>query len=171
VERAEEEVRAAAETWPAATVLVHATPSELLDAAAGADLVHVAAHGSHDAENPLFSAVELSGGLVFGYDLTRLHPAPRHVVLSACDLGLSSARPGAESLGMTAALLHGGTGSVIAGVARVADDIACEVAVAYHRRLSRGSLPSYALAGALSETGADGSGDRLAPLTCFGSGW
>ena len=72
---------------------------------------------------------------------------------------------------MTAALLHGGTGSVVSGVARVADDVACDVAVAYHRRLSAGERPSYALAGALTDTGADGSGDRLAPLTCFGAGW
>ena len=116
-------------------------------------------------------SLELTGGLVFGHDLTRVRPAPRHVVLSACDLGLATTRPGGESLGMTAALLHGGTASVVAGVARVADDIACDVAVAYHRRLSSGERPSYALAGALAETGADGSGEVPAPLTCFGSGW
>lgn len=171
VERADEEVAAAASAWPNADVLTLAEPSQLLSAAARADLVHVAAHGTHDAENPLFSALELSGGLVFGYDLTRVRPAPRHVVLSACDLGLATSRPGSESLGMTAALLHGGTGSVVAGVARVADDVACDVAVAYHQLLSSGERPSYALAGALASTGADGSGDTLAPLSCFGSGW
>ncbi|MFL6100927.1 MAG: CHAT domain-containing protein [Actinomycetales bacterium] len=171
VERADEEVSAAASAWPHADVLTLAEPSALLAAAAAADLVHVAAHGTHDAENPLFSALELAGGLVFGYDLIRVRPAPRHVVLSACDLGLATSRSGSESLGMTAALLHGGTGSVVAGVARVADGVACDVAVAYHKLLSSGERPSYALAGALAATGADGSGDTLAPLTCFGSGW
>jgi CHAT domain-containing protein len=152
-------------------VLGLAEPQALIGAASGASLLHVAAHGAHDNDNPLFSSLELTSGLVFGHDLTRLPEPPRHVVLSACDLGLATARPGGESLGMTAALLHGGTGSVVAGVARVADDIACEVAVAYHERLSRGQRPSYALAGALATTGADGGGDDLAPLSCFGSGW
>ncbi len=171
VARAEEEVQACAYLWPGATVLPLCEPQQLLEAAAGARLVHVAAHGAHDADNPLFSSLELSGGLVFGHDLTRMHPPPVHVVLSACDLGLATVRPGGEPLGMTAALLHTGTGSVVAGVARVADDAACEVAVSYHRRLSAGDQPSYALAGALAETGTDGSGERLAPLSCFGAGW
>jgi tetratricopeptide (TPR) repeat protein len=171
VARAEEEVRACARMWPGASVLPLCEPQQLLEAAAGARLVHVAAHGAHDADNPLFSSLELSDGLVFGHDLTRMHPPPVHVVLSACDLGLATVRPGGEPLGMTAALLHSGAGSVVAGVARVADDAACEVAVSYHRRLSAGEQPSYALAGALTETGTDGSGDRLAPLTCFGAGW
>jgi tetratricopeptide (TPR) repeat protein len=171
VERATEEVSAAASVWPDADVLTLAEPTALVAAAASADFVHVAAHGTHDSENPLFSSLELAGGLVFGHDLIRVRPAPRHVVLSACDLGLATSRSGSESLGMTAALLHGGTGSVVAGVARVADDVACDVAVAYHKLLSSGERPSYALAGALAATGADGSGDTLAPLTCFGSGW
>lgn len=171
VSRADEEVRSCAASWADPTVLPLASPQTLVAHAADAAVLHVAAHGAHDAENPLFSSLELAGGLVFGHDLTRVHPPPRHVVLSACDLGLSTARPGGESLGMTAALLHGGTGSVVAGVARVADDLACDVAVAYHQRLSAGQQPSYALAGALTVTGANGSGDHLAPLTCFGAGW
>jgi tetratricopeptide (TPR) repeat protein len=171
VARAEEEIHGCAGQWPGAQILGPAEPTELVAASAGADLVHVAAHGTHDSENPLFSSLELAGGLVFGHDLIRVRPAPRHVVLSACDLGLATSRSGSESLGMTAALLHGGTGSVVAGVARVADDVACDVAVAYHTLLSSGERPSYALAGALAATGADGSGDTLAPLTCFGSGW
>jgi tetratricopeptide (TPR) repeat protein len=171
VERASDEVRRSAVHWPDAAVLGLAEPQELIAASSGAGLVHVAAHGAHDSDNPLFSSLELRDGLVFGHDLTRLPEPPRHVVLSACDLGLATVRAGGESLGMTAALLHGGTGSVVSGVARVADAIACEVAVAYHERLSTGVGPSYALAGALAATGADGSGDALAPLTCFGSGW
>jgi hypothetical protein len=171
VVRAEEEVRSCAGMWPGAAVLPLCEPQQLLDAAAGSRLVHVAAHGAHDADNPLFSSLELSGGLVFGHDLTRMHPPPVHVVLSACDLGLATVRPGGEPLGMTAALLHSGAGSVVAGVARVADEAACDVAVSYHQRLSAGEQPSYALAGALADTGTDGSGDRLAPLTCFGAGW
>ena len=147
-----------------------AGPADLLDAASGADLLHVAAHGTHDVENPLFSSLELTDGLVFGHDLTRLSTAPRHVVLSACDLGLATARPGAESLGMTAALLHGGTRSVVAGVARVATASRVR-SPSPTTPARRRPAPSYSLAAALAETGADGSGEEFAPLTCFGSGW
>ncbi|MDP9220723.1 MAG: CHAT domain-containing protein, partial [Actinomycetota bacterium] len=115
VSRADEEVHACAASWTDPTVLLLATPQALVEHAGDAGVLHVAAHGAHDAENPLFSSLELAGGLVFGHDLTRVHPPPRHVVLSACDLGLSTARPAGESLGMTAALLHGGTGSIVAG--------------------------------------------------------
>ena len=34
-----------------------------------------------------------------------------------------------------------------------------------------GKTRTDALAGALTETGADGSGEHLAPLSCFGAGW
>jgi len=52
------------------------------------------------------------------HDLQQLRRPPHRVVLSACELGLARPRPGEETLGMTAALLHGGAGSVVAGVAR-----------------------------------------------------
>jgi tetratricopeptide (TPR) repeat protein len=171
VDRGQDEIESCAASWASATLLPLASAQSLLDHASGAEVLHVAAHGAHDQDNPLFSSLELQGGLVFGHDLSRMPLPPRHVVLSACDLGLATVRPGGESLGMTAALLHGGTGSVVAGVARVSDHVARDVAVAYHQRLSAGDHPSYALAGALAATGADGSGDQLAPLTCFGAGW
>ena len=76
-------------------------------------------------DNPL---VLLAGawpdGLVFGHKPDPDAPTARRMsLLSACDLGLATVRPGGESLGMTAALLHTGTSSVVAGVARVADDV------------------------------------------------
>jgi CHAT domain-containing protein len=86
------------------------------------------------------------------------------VVLSACDLGLAVPRPGDETLGMTAALLHAGAGVVVAGVARVNDDAACEAVLAHHRGLRAGLAPAAALAGAISDRDDT-------PFVCFGSGW
>jgi len=124
----------------------------------------VAAHGHHESANPLFSSLRLADGPLFGYDMVRLVPAPRHVVLSACDLGMVVSRPGDEVLGMTAALLHAGVDSVLASVARVNDDVACDVVVDYHRCLRAGDAPSVALTRAL-----DGRPD--APFICLGGGW
>lgn len=162
---AETEVRAVAGLWPGGQALVgaEATGQSLLKALGSSEIVHVAAHGTHEVENPLFSSLRLADGPLFGYDLAGAAGTPRHVVLSACDLGRATERPGDELLGMTAAFLHAGTGSVLASVARVSDAVANELTVAYHSRLSRGESPAVALAGATVLTPA--------PFVCFGSGW
>ena len=166
LDRAHEEVTAVADLWPGAATLEGdaARGSDVVAAAAGAAVVHVAAHGHHEPANPLFSALRLADGPLFGYDLTSLAAPPRHVVLSACDLGRAVPRPGDEVLGMTAALLHAGTSAVVSSVTQVNDDVACEVVVDYHRRLRGGLAPSSALAGALA-------GRDDAPFLCFGAGW
>ncbi len=164
--RAEEEVAEIAALWHRATMLTgdQARGEPVLAAADGADVVHLAAHGVHEAANPLFAALRLADGPLFGYDLARLHVAPRLVVLSACELGQVTERPGDEVVGMTAALLHQGVGAVVASVAKVSDDVAFEVTLAFHRGLRRGESASAALAAATQ-------GQACAPFVVFGAGW
>jgi tetratricopeptide (TPR) repeat protein len=166
LERGEEEVRAVGALYPSIEFLTgrQVSGEAVLRALGHAGGVHIAAHGSHENANPLFSALRLVDGPLFGYDLSRTARMPAQVVLSACDLGLATERPGDDLLGMAAAFLHAGTGSVVASVARLADDVACDVTVAYHRGLRAGRTPAEALAGATD-------GRRDAPLVCFGSGW
>jgi hypothetical protein len=174
--RAETEVRIAAAVWPATTVLTadRATPSAVLAAAAHSPLLHIAACGVPEPDSPLFSALELAGGALFGHELPAA-TLPPHVVLSVCELTPAPARPGDETLGMTVALLHGGAASVVSGVGRLADAAACEVMVAYHRELRAGQVPAAALARALAAAEADRAVDGAradpAPLVCFGAGW
>ena len=78
-----------------------ATPAATLAALDGAALAHLAAHGQHQAENALFSTLELAGGALLGYDLQRAGRAPDMVVLSSCDVGLTDVRPGDETFGMS----------------------------------------------------------------------
>jgi CHAT domain-containing protein len=132
-------------------------------------VLHVAAHGVHEPDNPLFSHLVLGDGPLFGHELHQLPQLPAHIVLSACELGLARPRPGEETLGMTAALLHGGAGSVVAGVARIADAVAYQVGPAHHAALRDGESPAAALAAAI-ESAAKAEED-LAPLVCFGAGW
>lgn len=170
--RADEEAEAVAMQWPSSTTLLGAaaTVEAVLADAGTAGVLHLAAHGRHEPDNPLFSALELADGPLFGHDLPRAAALPPHVVLSACDLGLVVERPGDESLGMTSALLHGGVSSVVAGVARVNDDVACQLMIAYHEALRAGRTPSAALAEALGATGSDRS-ERPAPFVVIGAGW
>ncbi|PWD51512.1 hypothetical protein C8046_13435 [Serinibacter arcticus] len=91
--QAETEVRAAATAWPGAVVIAgdEAGTAQLSRLAARVDVLHVAAHGRHSADNPLFSGLELADGAWFGYDIEQLERVPDYVVLSSCELGRSSA--------------------------------------------------------------------------------
>lgn len=164
VPAAQHEVEQVAAGWPGTAVLrgARATREEFARRAAGATLAHVAAHGHHVAQNPLFSSLELADGPLFAYELES-GQVPRHVVLSACELGQATVRPGEESLGLTSVLLQLGACCVVSGVAEVADEVAAEVMVAYHRRLAEGSDSAVALADATSAVG------QPVPFTCFGA--
>jgi CHAT domain-containing protein len=130
----------------------------------------VAAHGTHQTENALFSSLRLADGQVFAHELDRTRRAAEHVVLSACELGLATVRPGDEALGLTSVLLRLGTRSVVAGVARVNDEITAAVMAGYHRRLAAGQDSADALAQAIAAAESD-AGRAVAPFVCFGSAW
>lgn len=167
VARAEDEVTAAAKEWPSAQALsgeaAHAAAvSEL---AASVDVLHVAAHGRHSAENPLFSGLQLVDGPWFGYDIDRLRVVPDVVILSACEVGRSTVRAGEELIGMATAWLHAGARCVVASAAAVNDQAAYDVLVAVHQQLAAGIDPAVALAAAVPAVAAD---TAPVPLVCFG---
>lgn len=108
-------------------------------------VVHVAAHGVHQDESPLFSSVLMGDGPVFAHELQRTGMGAEHVVLSSCEVGRTHVRPGDEALGLTASLLATGVRSVVAAVGPVGDDDAHAVMSAYHRLLARGLDAAEAL--------------------------
>ena len=167
VARAGDEVRAVAKEWQVVDCLVgpEATAAAASSLAAGVDVLHVAAHGRHAAESPLFSGVQLADGTWFGYDVDQLAAVPDVVLLSACEVGRSTVRWGEELIGMTTAWLHAGARCVIASPAAVADEAAYDALVRVHRALAAGSAPAEALAGAVPAASADAP---PAPFVCFG---
>ena len=165
VPRASEEVRIAAAAWSAPSVLESASIADLTRAAGEAAVLHIAAHGRHAADNPMFSGLELVDGTLFGYDIDLIEKVPVTVVLSACEVGRSSVRWGEEAVGMTRAWLHAGTRSVVAAPVIVADDDACELLGAMHEGLAAGAAPSEALAAASERTGV------IAPFQVHGAGF
>jgi CHAT domain-containing protein len=165
LEHAAREVAQIAAFYPGSRSLVAETAhvSATLQALSGVPLAHLAAHGHHDRENVLFSRLDLTDGPLMAYDIQQLAAAPRHVVLSSCDVGRTVVRPGEEILGFTAALLYIGTATVISSVTRLADDAAVGLMTAYHRLLAAGARPAAALAeAALTE--------QFSPFVCFGCG-
>ncbi|HEV2781620.1 MAG TPA: CHAT domain-containing tetratricopeptide repeat protein [Actinophytocola sp.] len=173
--------------YPDAVVLQGeaATTAAVLSTMDGARLVHIAAHGTHEPANALFSRLELADGGLLAHELARLHKPPEHVVLASCELALSHIRPGDEALGFAGALLATGSRTVIAAVCRVGDRSSAETMTDYHRwlaaptaaaadladtmadyhtRLASGAAPATALAQA---TAAD---PLRRPFICLGAG-
>jgi CHAT domain-containing protein len=112
-------------------------------------VVHVAAHGTHERQNPYFSSLLLADGPLFAHELPR-PVTSEHVVLSACDVGQADLRPGDEPLGLTSALLALGVGSVVAAVAPVPDEVAAAAMVDYHRLLAGGRGAAEALSATIT---------------------
>jgi CHAT domain-containing protein len=108
-------------------------------------IVHVAAHGIHQDESPLFSSVVMGDGPVFAHEFQRTGIAAEHVVLSSCEVGRTHVRAGDEALGLTASLLATGVRSVVAAVGPVGDEDAHTVMSAYHQVLAQGLDAAEAL--------------------------
>jgi tetratricopeptide (TPR) repeat protein len=146
-------------------VEVHpASSEEVLTALGSTRIVHLAAHGTHQGQSPLFSSLRMADGPLFAHEFPR-PVAAEHVVLSACDVGQFSTRAGDEPLGLAIALLALGATSVLAAVAPVADDVAHDAMVAYHRMIAAGTDAAEALAVVVE-------GEPAAGVFClYGSDW
>ena len=114
----------------------------------GARIAHLATHGHFRADSPLFSAFELADGSLTAHELCALEQPPEVLILSACDLALSDARPGDELLGLAATLLGLGTRAIIASVAPVSDRHMPRLMRSLHEALTAGVEPAAALAAA-----------------------
>lgn len=162
---ADDEIERLAKLYEDKTVLTGpaATVSATLAALGECSSVHFAAHGHHEAENVLFSRLDLADGPLLAHDVHQLAHAPRQAVLSSCDVGRTTVRAGDEILGFTAALLYLGTATVISSVSRVDDDAVVDVMAAYHGAVADGTPPAQALAEACLR-------EPFMPMVCFGAG-
>jgi hypothetical protein len=142
------------------------TGQDFRTALASTDLVHVAAHGRHEPDNPLFSSLLLADGPTFVHEIEGLKLQARHVVLSACRAGRVNVRPGDEPLGLTACLLAFGVSTIVAPVSVIGDDLAVATMTAYHEGLASGLDAATALAAATTDAPL-----LAASFTCFGAPW
>jgi tetratricopeptide (TPR) repeat protein len=162
-----------AELYPGSVLLTGstATAPTLLARMNGAAVLHLAAHGNVRSDNPLFSSLTLADGPLTVYELERLPHPPHHVVLAACDTGRPHIVAGEELLGFGAALLGGGTATLVAPVVPVPDAATVPLMQSYHEALQTGHSPAEALA--VAQAGLD-AGDAAAwtaaAFVCLGAG-
>lgn len=163
------EAVAAAARYPGGRALVdgHATVDAVTHALATAGVLHIACHGRFRRDNPLWSALELTDGPLFGYDLQRLPRVPPTVVLSGCETG-TGAQTGDRLLGLAPILLERGARAVLASLGIVGDTVTTrDTMSALHARVAAGCSPAEALA-ELDRDADDETFPVLAALGCFG---
>ncbi len=158
------EAKLVASVWEGSEALAgeDATCEAVVEGLRSAGVVHLAAHGTHETDNPLFSSLRLADGPLFAHELDGIDLHGVVVVLSACEVGLSTPRIGGESLGLTSVLLRLGARAVVASVAPLRDDVAARVMPSLHAELRDGAMPGTALARAVADE------PEPVPLVCFG---
>jgi tetratricopeptide (TPR) repeat protein len=166
---AEAEAEEIGRLWPGGEVVVgeEATVSRMIGLLGAPGIVHLAAHGRHEPDNPLFSSVRMADGPLFAHELDSGGGSPDLVLLSSCEVGRASIRAGGEALGLASVLLRTGVGCVVAAVAPLPDATALKVMTRTHALLRSGVPVAQAVATATAEDAAETG--VVAPLVCFGA--
>lgn len=102
------------------------------------DVVHIAAHGVFDAEQPLHSGVYLAkdaddDGVLDVAELYRMQLDANLVTLSACETGLGQVGNGDDVIGLTRGFLYAGARSVIASFWQVSDESTAVLMQAFYK--------------------------------------
>ena len=145
---------------PAATSITPpaSTADTVAGALAGADLAHLACHGTLRADNPMFSSLLLSDGPLTVQEAYARGLAPHRLVLASCESGSQVSYAGDEVLGFVSALLARGTAGILASTAVVPDVKAVDLMTAVHRGLARGATLARALHEARATTNLEDPG-------------
>jgi CHAT domain-containing protein len=125
---AEAEAKTIQKIWPDSVLLLRkqATKSVVMKAGAQFRMIHIAAHGIFNAEQPLESALLLSpdpgnnGKLTVG-ELYETTLNADIITLSACETGLGKISNGDDVVGLTRGFLYAGAGSIVASLWPVPD--------------------------------------------------
>ncbi|MBX3085577.1 MAG: CHAT domain-containing protein [Anaerolineae bacterium] len=129
-----------------------ASKAALLNQASGAGVLYIAAHGTYNALNPLFSTLHLapsdgrSGRLyayeIYGLDLTK---STSLVVLSACETAVGTLTAGDEFTALNRAFLYAGAPSVVASLWSVDDEATALLMETFFKLRAEGKADAEAL--------------------------
>ena len=123
--------------------------------APGARILHLAAHGVMDRQNPLHSRILLApesgreDGWLEAWELMRMNLNADLAVLSACESGRGRAAEGEGLVGLTWTLFVAGVKTAIVSQWRVDSSSTTALMTGLHARLRRGEKPAEALRGAI----------------------
>jgi CHAT domain-containing protein len=139
---AQEEVKTISKGASAATVLLRKDASETRLKATGEryGVIHIAAHGLFDVDDPLGSALLLApdganDGRLTVAELYTLKLNADLVTLSACETALGRVANGDDVVGFTRGLLYAGTRSIVASLWSVEDRATRDLMVTFYGQL------------------------------------
>lgn len=140
---AQDEAKAIAGIMPGATLLLRerAKASIILKNASSFRIIHLAAHGIFDPENPLDSSLFMAGdgsndGRLRAGDLYNLNLRADLVTLSACETALGKITQGDDVVGFTRGFLYAGAGSIISTLWRVDDQATKDLMLEFYSKLA-----------------------------------
>ena len=142
------ELKALQRAWPHARLLTgsQAGLRRVMEAANGADVLHLGTHGTVDAQDPNASGLHLADGTLRLADLYGLRLAPGSLaVLSACQTGLAGEVPGRDLASLAQGLATAGASTVVASLWSVDDAATAELFDEFYARLAGGSGRAEAL--------------------------
>src|SRR5262245_42524683 len=142
-----EEINAIRELFPQANCFIGdaASARALAEHLPTSDIVHIASHAVFRRDNPMFSAIKLSGAWLNFYDICSLRAPGALVVLSGCRTGLGSISAGDEVFGLMRGFLYAGAASLLVSLWAVNDPATAELMKVFYRRLREGCQPRAAL--------------------------
>lgn len=123
-----------------------ATLERLFDDGQGAEIVHLASHGLHDARRAELSLLVLGDGILSAGQLYQYDRGLRCglVVLSACQTGLGQTHPD-SMIGLANAFLVAGAQTVVSTLWKVPDAATMRLMEDFYAALSSGLPPAAAL--------------------------
>lgn len=122
-----------------------------LDAREPLRALHLASHGVHQPEHPLFSGLRMGGRFLTTLDLQSVSLDCELVSLSGCDTGRSSRSRTDQLHGPEQALLRAGARSVVSSLWPVLDERMADLMGAFYRRLASGDGVRASLSAVLRE--------------------
>jgi CHAT domain-containing protein/tetratricopeptide (TPR) repeat protein len=114
-------------------------------------VIHIATHGYHRKDNPMFSAIRLGDSYLSLYDLYELSLPVDLITVSACATGLSVVVEGDEILGLVRGLLHAGARALVATLWNVHDGATSTLMQSFYSHMREGRDPAAALRYAMLE--------------------
>ncbi len=123
-----------------------ATASSFEQLAACYSILHLAAHGELNLNNPRFSRIILADGALNVDGISRLHLTHTAlVVLSACNTNLGKRSRGDDIVGLTRAFMVAGAPSIVSSLWPVNDKATAEFMTHFYTQLKRKKRPAEAL--------------------------
>ena len=132
---------------------IYSTVEEILKSAdqESFDLIHVAAHGRYDHENPMFSSIQLADGHLLACDIARSAFRTRIATLASCDSASMGQPTGWEPQGLARAFLARRS-EVVIGSLWPLSDVAAEFGFStFYRKLKEGCSVTDSLCRARSD--------------------